>query len=88
MKRNTASVEELRYSHEYCLRALADWSLFPQVLNIREACWLTQVPVKTLYKWKSEGKLKGVAKTIGKQLRFDRDALLRMWVHEETKGTN
>ncbi len=72
----------LRFSRDHCLKALTDWSLFPKVLNIREASWLTQVPIKTLYKWSSEGKLKGIAKTIGKQLRFDRDALLRMWVNE------
>ena len=47
----------MRFSDEYCLQALSDWSLFPKVLNIREASWLTQVPVKTLYKWNSEGKL-------------------------------
>lgn len=66
---------------DVCQKVLADWRLFPQVLNIQEASWLTQIPVKTFYKWNSEGKLKGVARRIGKQLRFDRDALLRIWVN-------
>ena len=77
----------LRFPREHCLRALSDWSLFPKLLNISEASWLTQIPIKTLYKWSSEGKLRAVAKTIGKQLRFDRDALLRMWVNETKKAT-
>ncbi len=42
---------------------------------------LTRVPVKTLYKWNADGKLRGIATRVGKQLRFDRDALLRMWLH-------
>jgi hypothetical protein len=80
------SMKGLRFSKQYCLKALTDWTLFPQLLNIHEASWLTQVPVKTLYKWHSDGVLEGVAKTIGKQLRFDRDALLSMW-KDETKKT-
>ena len=84
----TLDLEGLRFSREHCLRALADWSLFPKLLNIQEASWLTQVPVKTLYKWNSEGMLKGIARTIGRQLRFDREALLHMWVDETKKATN
>lgn len=60
---------------------LADWRLAPQLLNIQEASMLTRVPVKTLYKWNADGKLRGIATRVGKQLRFDRDALLRMWLH-------
>ena len=84
----TLDLEGLRFSRKHCLKALADWSLFPKLLNIREASWLTQVPVKTLYKWNSEGKLKCIARTIGKQLRFDREALLHLWVNDTKKATN
>ncbi len=77
----------LRFPYEHCLKALTDWSLFPRLLTIHEASWLTQVPVKTLYKWNAQGKLIKVTTTLGKQLRFDREALLRMWTHETAKGT-
>ena len=77
----------MRFPREHCMEALTNWALFPQLLNIQEASWLTQVPIKTLYKWNSEGTLEGVTKTIGKQLRFDRDALLRMWIHETKKAS-
>ncbi len=77
----------LRFPDEHCLKALTDWSLFPRLLTIQEASWLTSTPTSTLYKWHAEGKLQKVAKTIGKQLRFDREALLHMWTHEKSKGT-
>lgn len=66
---------------------LADWSLAPKLLNISEASFLTAIPVKTLYRWNACGMLKGVATRIGKRLRFDRDALLRLFTHENQKAT-
>jgi excisionase family DNA binding protein len=78
---------DLRFPYEHCLNALTDWTLFPRLLTIQEAAWLTQVPVKTLYKWNAQGKLKKVATTLGKQLRFDREALLQMWTHETSKSS-
>ena len=65
------------------LGVLADWSKAPQLLNISEASILTQVPIKTLYKWHAEGKLAGVVRKLGKQLRFDRDALSRLWFNDK-----
>lgn len=67
---------------------LANWALAPQVLNIVEASFLTRIPVKTLYKWNAAGKLKGITSKIGKELRFDRDALLRLWKHDSRKAAH
>lgn len=53
----------------------------PKLLSIREASYLMQVPIKTLYRWNSEGRLHGIATRVGKQLRIDRDGLLRLWTH-------
>lgn len=81
---DTGLSEKTQKFNSVYFQALSDWSVFPLLLTIEEASLLTRVPVKTLYKWNSQGKLKGVAKTNGKQLRFDRDALLRMWRDEKT----
>lgn len=66
---------------------LANWSLAPQLLSIQAASYLTQIPVKTLYKWNAAGKLKGITSKVGKELRFDRDGLLRLFQHENRKTT-
>ena len=79
--------DKIRIPEEQRYLVLTDWSLAPKVLNIQEASLLTQVPIKTLYKWSSEGKLLGITRTIGKQLRFDRDALLDIWVNGKKKTT-
>lgn len=65
-----------------CFQGLADWSVYPRLLTIQEVSFLLRVPVSTLYKWNASGEFEGVSKRIGKQLRFDRDALMRMWCSE------
>lgn len=73
------SMKGIRLPLELAIRALSDWALFPRLMTIQEASWATGIPVKTLYKLNAEGKLRNVAKKIGKQIRFDRDGLLALW---------
>ena len=76
----------LRLSADMCLKALSDWTLFPRLLTVEEVAWLTGLPVKTVYTLNAKGTFLGVVKKIGKQLRFDRDALLRLWTDASKKA--
>ena len=49
---------------------------FPPVLTIAQAAELLQIPVSTLYQWKSQGKLVGYYQRTGKHLRFFRNRLI------------
>lgn len=55
---------------------------FPPVLSIQQAAELLQVPVKTIYDWRSRGLLRGCCKKIGKHLRFLRDRLMKQIFNE------
>ena len=71
----------LRMPAEICLKALSDWTLFPRLLTVSEVAFLCGLSVKAVYTLKCKGVFEGVVRKIGKQLRFDRDALLERWTH-------
>jgi excisionase family DNA binding protein len=49
---------------------------FPPVLSIDQAADLLQVPVQTIYQWRSRGLLGTCCRKVGKHLRFYRDRLI------------
>lgn len=49
---------------------------FPPVLTVQQAAELAQVPVATIYDWKSRGRLAGCARRVGRHLRIHRDRFL------------
>ncbi len=51
---------------------------FPPVLSVKQAAELLQVPVGTIYQWRSRGLLKSTCRKVGKHLRFYRDRLLKL----------
>lgn len=50
---------------------------FPPILTIEQAAGLLQVPVHTIYQWRSRGLLGPCCRKIGKHLRFYRDRLIK-----------
>jgi excisionase family DNA binding protein len=72
--------ERLKLTDQEITHTFADpmWAAkFPPILSIQQAAELLQVPVKTIYDWRSRGRLQGCCKKIGKHLRFLRDRLLK-----------
>jgi len=55
---------------------------FPPVLSVEQASDLLQVPVDTIYQWRSRGLLGSCCRRIGKHLRFYRDRLLKKVFNE------
>jgi excisionase family DNA binding protein len=55
---------------------------FPPVLTIEQAAQLLQVPVQTVYQWRSRGLLGSCCRKIGKHLRFYRDRLIKLTFNE------
>jgi excisionase family DNA binding protein len=49
---------------------------FPSVLTLEQAAELLQVPVNTLYQWRSQERLRTCSRKIGKHVRFYRDRLI------------
>ena len=47
------------------------------ILNIEQAADLLQLPVQTIYQWRSRGLLGACCRKIGKHLRFYRDRLIK-----------
>lgn len=50
---------------------------FPPILNIDQAAELSQIPKQTLYAWRSQGRLAGCSRKVGKHLRFFRDRFIQ-----------
>lgn len=50
---------------------------FPPVMSIEQAAELLQMPIATLYDWRSRGLLNGCCRKVGKRLRFLRDRLMK-----------
>ena len=74
--RNTGG---LRLSDEEVRAAFSDteWARkFPPVLTVTQAAELAQVPVATIYDWKSRGRLAGCARRVGRHVRVHRDRFL------------
>lgn len=55
---------------------------FPPVLTIKQSAQLLQVPVQTIYQWRSRGLLGACCRKVGKHLRFYRDRLLKKVFNE------
>jgi hypothetical protein len=55
---------------------------FPPVLSVEQASDLLQVPVATLYQWRSRGLLGSCCRRVGKYLRFFRDRLMKTTFNE------
>ncbi len=55
---------------------------FPPILTVQQAAGLLQVPVDTLYQWRSRGLLGSCCRKIGKHLRFYRDRLVKKVFNE------
>lgn len=63
-----------------CARVCAE--RFPPVLTIQQAAELLQVPVQTLYQWRSRELLGTCCRKVGKHLRFYRDRLIKKAFNE------
>ncbi|HEV3343513.1 MAG TPA: helix-turn-helix domain-containing protein [Pirellulales bacterium] len=72
--------DRLNLTDKEILQSFADpaWSAkFPPVMSVEQAAELLQVPVATIYDWRSRGLLDGCCCKVGKHLRFLRDRLLK-----------
>jgi excisionase family DNA binding protein len=75
----------LNLSDKEISRAFADpaWAeKFPPILSVDQAAELAGVPVPTVYCWSSAGKLRGVARRVGKHLRIFRDRFIKRLFNE------
>lgn len=55
----------------------SDWgTVFPPVLSVKQAAELAQVPVATIYDWRSRGRLAGCSRRAGRHVRIHRDRFL------------
>jgi excisionase family DNA binding protein len=57
-------------------------SRFPPLLTIDQAAELLQIPVATLYDWRSRGLLGNCSRRLGKHVRFYRDRLIHLVFNE------
>jgi len=55
---------------------------FPPIMTIQQAAELLQIPVATLYDWRSRGVLTGSCRKVGKHLRFFRNRLVQRVMNE------
>jgi hypothetical protein len=55
---------------------------FPPVMTIDQTAELLQIPVATIYQWRSRGLLGRCCRKIGKHLRFYRDRLIKKVFNE------
>lgn len=77
--------ESLKLTAKELAAAFADplWATkFPPVLTVDQAADLLQVPMQTIYDWRSRGLLVGCGRKAGKHLRFFRDKLLCLIFNE------
>lgn len=49
---------------------------FPPILSVPQAAELLQVPVGTIYQWRSRGVVDDCSERVGKHVRFFRDRLV------------
>jgi len=61
---------------------------FPPILSIEQAADLLQIPVPTMYQWRSRGLLGACCRKIGKHLRFYRDRLIKKVFNEGLTDDN
>lgn len=55
---------------------------FPPILSVEQAAELLQVPVGTIYDWRSRGLLGSCSRRLGKYVRFNRDRLCKQVFNE------
>jgi excisionase family DNA binding protein len=55
---------------------------YPPVMNIEQVAEFLQVPVNTIYQWRSQGRLSTCCRRVGKHLRFYRDRLVKKAFNE------
>ncbi len=55
---------------------------YPPVMTIEQVAEFLQVPVNTIYQWRSQGRLATCCRKIGKHLRFYRDRLVKKAFNE------
>lgn len=55
---------------------------FPPVMTAAQAADLAQVPLNTLYQWRSRGLLTGCSRKVGKYVRFFRDRFIQKLFNE------
>lgn len=55
---------------------------FPPVLTLKQTAELLQVPLQTLYQWRSRGSLRHCSRKLGKHVRVYRDRLLKQAFNE------
>jgi excisionase family DNA binding protein len=80
--------DDLKLTPAEISRAFADphWAAaFPPVLSVPQAAQLASVPTGTIYSWSSAGRLKGVARRVGKHLRIFRDRFVQRLFNEGIK---
>jgi excisionase family DNA binding protein len=61
---------------------------FPPVLTVQQVADLLQVPIATIYDWRSRGLLGSCCRKIGKHLRFYRDRLVYLVFNEDLHGND
>lgn len=77
--------EALKLTDREVSAAFSDpqWSQrFPPVLTLSQAAELLQVPLQTLYQWRSRGLLRGCSRKVGKHVRVYRDRLIKLVFNE------
>ena len=78
----------LKLTDKEVAQSFADpvWSAkFPPVMSAEQAAELLQVPIATIYDWRSRELLVGCCRKVGKHLRFLRDRLIK---HVFNEGFN
>jgi hypothetical protein len=55
---------------------------YPPILSLPQAAALLQVPLQTLYQWRSRGLLKGCSRRVGKRVVVFRDRLIKLVFNE------
>ena len=55
---------------------------YPPVMTIEQAAGLLQVPIETIYQWRSQRRLGTCCRKVGKHLRFYRDRLVKKAFNE------
>jgi hypothetical protein len=61
---------------------------FPPIMSVNQAADLVQIPVATIYDWRSRGLLHGCSRKVGKHVRFIRDRLLQQIFNEGIENVN
>ena len=50
---------------------------YPPILSLQQAAELAQVPLATVYQWRSQGKLESCSRKVGKHVRIFRDRFIQ-----------